>query len=145
MDKDKMLKSFNEFLVDYVILELPLNLLAEDLLLNESRWVPSGYKDYMLRLDPENPSIPLQRHVHIAQKKHVSAKNKQASWNGDGSIHDRKTFNKQTANQKSVQDIARRALNLPQDTKLEENTVPMGMLIECVDSSKKSFTEPYFL
>ncbi|MDO9067213.1 MAG: DUF6367 family protein, partial [Deltaproteobacteria bacterium] len=38
----------------------------------ESIWMPSGNKDWMYRVDPEDPKIPLQRHIHIAKSKHTS-------------------------------------------------------------------------
>ena len=88
-------------------------------LLNEGRWVHSGKKDYMLRVDPQNPSIPAQRHVHIAHKKHVSAPNKQASWNVDGTRHDKHNFNAAMGSNAKVQQIARQALALPDDVQLE--------------------------
>ncbi|WP_196140157.1 DUF6367 family protein [Aliikangiella sp. G2MR2-5] len=138
--------SFKETLVEYVIVQLPTELISEEGLLNEGRWVPSGHKNFMMRIDPEDPSIPLQRHVHIAQAKHVRSKNMQASWNADGSIHDRKSFNRQVATQNTVQDIARQALNLAADFPLEESAPPQdGMLIESVENNDGISYEPIFL
>ena len=70
--------SFKEFLalqrLDAMFILLPSSLVPKEALLNEGKWVSSGEKDWMLRVDPENPAIPLQRHVHIARAKHTSSK-----------------------------------------------------------------------
>ncbi|WP_239384371.1 DUF6367 family protein, partial [Delftia tsuruhatensis] len=71
----------------------------------ESIWMPSGNKDWMYRVDPEDPRIPLQRHIHIAKKKHTSAKNMQASWNADGTRHDKSSFNASVGSTERVRDI----------------------------------------
>ncbi|MCK7574838.1 MAG: DUF6367 family protein, partial [Chromatiales bacterium] len=42
-------------------------------LVKESTWIDSGYKDWKYRVDPEDPNIPQQRHIHIAKSKHTSA------------------------------------------------------------------------
>jgi hypothetical protein len=138
--------SFKEFLVEYVIVQTPVNLIPREGLINEGRWVPSGHKDYMMRVDAENPAIPLQRHVHIAQAKHVSAKTQQVAWNTDGSIHDRKSFNHQIATNAAVQDIARSALKMTPETKLEETKNSHGkLLIESINESNGLPFEPYLL
>lgn len=138
--------TFKEFLVEYVIVQTPINLIPKSNLLNEGRWVPSGHKDYMMRIDAENPAIPLQRHVHIAQAKHVSAKTKQVAWNTDGSIHDKKSFNHQIATNAAVQDIARSALKISSDIKLEETKNSNGnLLIESINESNGLPFEPYLL
>jgi len=73
----------------------------------------------MYRVDPEDPRIPLQRHIHIAQKKHISAKNMQASWNADGTRHDKGSFNASVGSTERVRDIARSVLGVPPNIVLE--------------------------
>lgn len=85
----------------------------------ESVWQDSGDKDWHYRIDGENPSIPAQRHIHIARKKHTSSKNMQAAWNIDGTRHDRKSFNTSVGDQDRVKRIARAALGLPSNVALE--------------------------
>ena len=85
----------------------------------ESRWEHSGHKDWMYRVDPENPSIPLKRHIHIARSKHTSSKGMQASWNDDGSRHDRGSFNTSVGDTARVREIARSVLSLPPNVTLE--------------------------
>lgn len=102
----------------HILVEVPEELLQSRFLSLESQWKPSGYKDYMMRVDAENPSIPHQRHVHIARKKHTSSKHKQVSWNKDGSRHDKGSFDEKAAT-KAVRDIARKALQLDATVTLE--------------------------
>lgn len=85
----------------------------------ESIWMPSGNKDWMYRVDPEDPKIPLQRHIHIAKNKHTSAKNMQASWNADGTRHDKSSFNASVGSTERVRDIARSVLGIPPNIVLE--------------------------
>lgn len=87
----------------------------------ESIWIDSGYKDWKYRVDPEDPSIPLQRHIHIAKGKHASAKNMQASWNSDGTRHDRKSFNTKVGNVDKVREIARSVLKIAPEIVLESD------------------------
>lgn len=85
----------------------------------ESIWMPSGNKDWMYRVDPEDPRIPLQRHIHIAKSKHTSAKNMQVSWNADGTRHDKSSFNTSVGSTERVRDIARSVLGIPPNIVLE--------------------------
>jgi len=85
----------------------------------ESIWMPSGNKDWMFRVDPEDPRIPLQRHIHIAKSKHTSAKNMQASWNAAGTRHDKSSFNVSVGSTERVRDIARSVLGIPPSIVLE--------------------------
>ena len=86
-------QSFREFLaedgIDYFIIEVPEEYVPETAVINEGRWVDSG-KGYMIRVDAEDPSINQRRNVHVAKAKHISNKNMQASWNDDGTKHDKK-------------------------------------------------------
>ena len=85
----------------------------------ESIWMPSGNKDWMYRVDPEDPRIPLQRHIHIAKSKHTGTKNMQASWNADGTRHDKSSFNASIGSIARVRDVARSALGIPPNIVLE--------------------------
>ena len=104
--------------VKHIFIEVPEELLKSTSLALESYWKASGYKDYMMRIDPPNPGISLQRHVHIAKRKHIHSKYKQVSWNADGSRHDKKSFDEKSA-KRAVQDIARKALKLDVTATLE--------------------------
>ena len=84
----------------------------------------------MSRVDPADPSIPLQRHVHIARKKHTSAKNQQASWNEDKTRHDKGSFNTSVGALKVVQGLARTALGLDPNAVLEHVVSPRNVLLE---------------
>lgn len=87
--------------------------------IDESRWVRSAHRGYSLRVDPARPEMSQQRHVHIAHDKHTAAKNKQVSWNADKSRHDKKSFDVAFRSMDTAKDIARAALNLPDDALLE--------------------------
>lgn len=116
------LKTFKEFLaenLDYIIVLLPADLVDEKALLNEGKWMPSGKSGWMQRVDPANPAIPLQRHVHVALSKHTSSKTQQAAWNADGTRHDKKTFNDKVGSLDAARTIAKAALNLDDDVVLE--------------------------
>lgn len=85
----------------------------------ESQWRPSQSRGLLVRIDPPDPRIKQQRHVHVAREKHTSAKNMQVSWNADGSRHDNKTFNVGLGSQAAYQDAARAALALKPGVTLE--------------------------
>jgi len=130
-----MFKSFlEEEGVDYFVLEVPSNLVPELASINEGRWVQSGKKDWMVRVDAENPSIKQQRHVHTARAKHINSKTMQASWNQDATRHDNKTFNSKVGSLKVVQSIARQALNLSDDICLEELSRAANVLLQLNES-----------
>jgi len=134
-------KSFREFCdedgVDYFIVEIPSHLLPELVTLNEGHWRASGTKDYMYRVDPENPSIKQLRHVHIAKSKYINSKTMQASWNSDGSKHDKKTFNKNVGSLSAVQSIARNVLELDSKIRLEEAKKEQSFLLLCESELQK--------
>jgi hypothetical protein len=125
------LKTFKEFLnedgIDYFIIEIPEAFVPNIALLNEGRWVKSGTKDYMQRVER---SINQNRHVHIAKAKHISNKNMQVSWKDDGTKHDKKTFNSKIGSISAVQNIARQALGLPSNFKLEEAAKDSQLLVQ---------------
>ena len=132
------MKTFTDFLtvngVDYVIIEVSSCLLSAEVLINEGLWKKSGYGEYMYRIDPANPSIKQQRHVHIAKSKHIRSKSKQVSWNQDGSKHDKKSFNSNVASLDVVQSIARSVLELPPTVKLEEASKAEELLFQINES-----------
>jgi hypothetical protein len=121
--------------IDKVVVCASDSEIPESALLNEGRWIESGKKDWMVRVDPPDPTIPLQRHVHIARSKHTSSKNMQASWNEDKTRHDKGTFNDSVGSLRVVQDLAKDALNLPSDAILEHVENPRRMLTESRRSS----------
>jgi len=130
--------SFQEFndtrAVNYMIVEVPEKLLDTNLLLHEGQWVDSGIKDFKLRVDPEIPQMHQQRHVHIARDKHTNAKNMQASWNLNGSRHDKKTFNTSLASSDTVKNIARQALGLDDNFVLEHlQKTRLGIILEAIN------------
>ena len=127
------LKTFKEFMAeepDYVVVQLPMDLVDKAALLNEGKWVPSGKSGWMQRVDPANPAIPLQRHVHVALSKHTSSKTQQAAWNEDGSRHDKKTFNDKVGSLDAARTIARAALKLGDDVILESLQQKKLLLLE---------------
>jgi hypothetical protein len=127
----KRLMRFKEFLAqpDYVIVQLPTNVLREAALLNEGKWMPSGKSGWMQRVDPANPAIPTQRHVHVAREKHTSSKTQQAAWNADGTRHDKRTFNDKVGALDAARTIARAALDLDDKIVLEQLEEPKGLLL----------------
>lgn len=134
--------TFSEFFylegVDELLVCIPETRVPAAGLLNEGRWVESGKADWMLRVDAANPAIPLQRHVHIARAKHVSAKGEQASWNEDGTRHDKGSFNTSVGSQKVVKDLARSALGLSAGAILEQRVPPQNILVESVARTGKA-------
>ena len=95
--------------------------------LEESQWKKSKNPDYWIRVDPARPELKQRRHVHIAHKKHLSAKNKQVVWNDDLTRHDKKTFDVAFKGMSVAKDIAKSALGLPTDAVLE-NMSPLSRL-----------------
>ncbi|NLP55318.1 DUF6367 family protein [Acinetobacter baumannii] len=91
--------------INQILISVPEDQIDQTQLALESIW-QSYNKQWSYRIDPPDPRIPLQRHIHIAKTNQTSAKGKQASWNLDGSIHDKHSHNKQVAAMKIVQQIA---------------------------------------
>lgn len=138
---EKML-SFKDFLEqqeeepDYLLLEVPIKLLSNIVL--ESYWQEYD-STYSYRVDPEDPKIPLQRHVHIAKTKHTSNKNMQVSWNVNGTRHDKGSFNDNVGKNKKVREIAKKVLKLDSGITLEhytESDTDNTLLLECVYNSE---------
>jgi hypothetical protein len=105
----------------YLLLEVDEELLvAAGLQLNErTDWRPSNVKGLVYRIDPARPAMHQKRHVHVAAREHVAAKNKQVSWNDDGGRHDRHSFNDKFGKRTDYRMVARAALKLPPQTVLE--------------------------
>lgn len=70
------------------------------------------------------------RHVHVAQKRHLRAPNKQASWTDQGRRHDRHSFNKKFGTREDMRDAARLALGLTAGTLLEFMVGGRNQLVE---------------
>jgi hypothetical protein len=127
------MKTFREFTEDeaepemdeIAAMDIALRLsLAKELdLLTEGIWRDAHLSGWKYRTDPARPQMNQQAHVHVSLNKHTSAPNKQASWNADGSRHDRKNFHDKTGATHAAQDIARQALMLPPEFILEENAL----------------------
>jgi hypothetical protein len=100
--------------------------------IEESRWTPSNHPDYFLRVDPQRPEIKQRRHVHIAHKKHLTAKGKQVAWNDDATRHDKKSFDSNFKGMVAAHDIAKQALGLPPSAQLESasSVTRLELLIE---------------
>lgn len=105
--------------IEDVSVVLPTELLRQSGIALESYWQQDS-SGWSYRVDPENPNIPLQRHVHIAKTKHTQSKDLQVSWNVDGSRHDKKSFNASLGSQRFPQELARRVLNLADSVVLED-------------------------
>ena len=118
--------------VDYFIVEIPVNPIPKETLLNEGQWVESGKRDWMQRVEraTNNPQL----HVHIARSKHIKSKEMQASWNQDGTKHDKKSFNSKIGSLNVVQNIARNALDLSNAIQLQE-IISTGKNLERLNES----------
>ena len=100
----------------FLLIEIPTELISSTL--TEGRWQPTGHKDYWIRID--QPKVPHEkRHATIAHQKHISNRDKQVTWNYDGSRKDKKTFDVNFKGIEIAKDIVRKALNLGDDIKFE--------------------------
>lgn len=93
-------ESINEILISMPEFEIDQSQLAL-----EGRWL-SYDNQWSYRIDAADPKIPQKRHIHISKTNQTSTKTKQASWNDDGSIHDKHSHNKKIAAMRVVQKIA---------------------------------------
>jgi len=140
------MQSFKDFLeeedINYLIVDIPENLLDDSLLLLEGRWIDSGKKGYKMRID--KPTDHTQKlHVHIAKDKHINIKTQQVAWNDDGTRHDKKTFNTKLGSSPKVQQIAKQALNLD-DNIILETYIPtkLGLILENIGINQQLGREP---
>lgn len=113
------MQTFTQFLandaeseIDYLVLLMTIEDLEKCSLVLESNWKAAGYKDFVVRIDHADPENNQQRHVHISREKHISAKNKQVSWNQDSTRHDKKSFFEPLGKQKAVRNIAANLLDV---------------------------------
>lgn len=114
----------------YVIVGLPEAFIQKLPNLEESKWHSKGTLRY--RIDPPNPSLQIQRHIHITNKKHVASKSKQVAWNQDGSRRDKSSFNTSMKGMEKAKRLTRDILGLSQDIVLESYDLPES-LKESVD------------
>lgn len=96
----------------------------------EGHWTPSAVKGLYVRLDPARPELKQDRHVHVAQKKHLRSPDKQVSWTDRGRRHDRHSFNAKFGARADVQTAARAALGLPPTFLLEAAPRAVCLLTE---------------
>jgi hypothetical protein len=87
--------------------------------LQEGIWKPAPVKGFKYRVDPANPQMKIQRHVHIAPSGQTG-KSQKISWNVDGSRHDKGSTGTNIRSLASAKRIARTVLNLPSHVKLIE-------------------------
>ena len=102
--------------IEHIELDLPAQVVRS---LVESKWMPSGEKDWFFRIDPENPQMRQTRHVHIARQKHITS-GPQFSWDTLGNRHDSGRFPGDI--HKVVRKIAQKALKT-NNSVLFENVV----------------------
>lgn len=133
--KGKLDDSFDEFINPYhIIVLIDDNDYPKAGQINEGRWESSDEKGYMQRVDKPHFDWQLL-HVHVAKDKHINSKNKQVSWNNDGTRHDKKSFNDNFVGMEKAKSIARKALGLSDDFQLECVNVPdkVDLLLESVE------------
>ena len=94
-------------------------LVSGDTPLVTSIWKKSQIDDYWYRVDSADPQKKVRRHIAIAKGKHRNAKNKQVSWNDDGTRHDKKSFDDNFKGIEKAKKIARGILKLPDETVLQ--------------------------
>lgn len=129
---ESVIRSSASEAANYIFIEIDERMLkahCPEVLLAESMWKDAPIKGYSYRLDPANPNIPVRRHVTIAHSQQTSAKNKQVSWNDDGSRHDRGTFDTNFHGINKAKEIARQVLRLPRDVKLEHLHSPADAIL----------------
>ena len=98
-------------------------------------WRPSKVKGLWYRINPERPQQGTRRNIHISQKKDIPVKDRQASWNVNGTRHDQKSFNIDFGSRKDVRAVAIQALGLDPNKIILENYTRgrYVVLIETVD------------
>lgn len=132
--KDVYEEIINESVLYHIIVLIEKNDFPNSKL-NEGRWGPSSENEYMQRIDQPHFDWQLL-HVHIANKKHINAKNKQVSWNNDGTRHDKKSFNDNFTGMEKAKKIARTALGLSDTFQLENFNISdkVGLILEKVEN-----------
>lgn len=103
-------------------------------IIEEGRWVQTGEKDYWMRVD--TPRVPCEKkHITIAHQKHIHNRDKQVTWNYDGTRKDKKTFDDSFIGIERAKEIARRKLNIPPEIKLEAYNVTEDIHLLLEDTS----------
>lgn len=124
---------YEEEKIDYIVLAIDAEILDSlDLEpIVESQWRPAAKKGWTLRVDPEMPQMNQQRHVHITKTKYINAKNKQFSWNQDGTRHDKHAFSHSDNCLNTAKKIAQAALGVDSTAVFESNTPANKLLFLC--------------
>ncbi len=79
------------------------------------QWVHSGRGDWYYRKEIHGTDDGKQIHVHVARKKYLKSKNKQVSWNIDGTRHDKKSFDENIEGMNTAKKVASDALGISKD------------------------------
>ena len=116
----------------YILVRVPKELIKNLPDLTESQW--NQHKRLLYRIDPPDPSLGVQRHIHITNKQHISTKAKQLSWNVDGSRHEKSSFNSSMKGLEKAKKLTRDVLNLDPDVVLEK-AMPKQALNESIHCS----------
>jgi hypothetical protein len=123
--------------INYIVIELSDIVFKKCGLdiLEEGIWGSSNKKGWSQRVDPAQPQMNIQRHVHVAKDKHINTKSQQVAWNQDRTRHDRKSFNANLSGIETAKQIARDALGLDQTSILEQMTKAKQLMLitESVD------------
>jgi hypothetical protein len=88
------------------------------------------------------------RHTHVCRSKHIRAKNKQVSWNVDGTRHDWSSFDAGMSAIETAREIARQVLKLPSSVILEVDTLnynSAALLTEAVRGTLLGHIEPVYV
>jgi hypothetical protein len=134
--REILVETFDEFTNPYhIVVLIDKNDISNFGQINEGIWKPAIEKGYVQRIDQPHFDWQLQ-HIHIAKDKHVNSKDKQVSWNDDGTRHDKKSFNDNFIGMEKAKQIARSALNLSDDIQLENfnTTDKVDLILENVDN-----------
>jgi hypothetical protein len=121
----KYLKAIEKFLEENnepeILILIPLEIKIPFIdLLEEQIWKDSAVeKRIKIRVEKHNDGF---RHVHISRPEHIHTKSKQVSWNDNGTIHDKGSFNHNFDGIERAKNAARSALNLSDNIVLEEYT-----------------------
>lgn len=103
----------------------PEKLLSDNVLALEGRWEQSTISGWEFRLDYNQPAHPAKRHIHIRK---VGTNGREASWNDNGTRHDKHNFDAKLAAKRHAQSIAREILGIPTDISLEDEAITDGMI-----------------
>ncbi|WP_321882933.1 DUF6367 family protein [Paraburkholderia bannensis] len=102
----------------------PEELLSANVLALEGRWEKSAISGWEFRLDYNQPTHPAKRHIHIRK---VGTNGREASWNDNGTRHDKHNFDAKLAAKRHAQSIAREILGIPTNISLEDESLTGGI------------------